>query len=197
MALLVTTVTIGTRMHGAQPSGASATSSERLIIPAPVTAGLLPRSYSRQSGASFRYFAGVAGAALQAAERRWQRSAGPEPITFQHAMAIYNEPGHLDPQTGLPSWVLYTGLNASSGAGPAASLAYFTSGFAAHSWKIGPGTGGGSAECLVARESGTGLGMCLWATGHTLAVVISPTRDTTLGELAELMQVMRPDLQLG
>jgi hypothetical protein len=50
---------------------------------------------------------------------------------------------------------------------------------------------------LVAIVGRTQVAMCGWATRYTIGALLSPTRDTSVTELAVLMSRMRPDLQPG
>ena len=54
---------------------------------------------------------------------------------------------------------------------------------------------GGAANCTVAWLAQTTVGVCGWASDHTVGAIASPIRDTSVAELATLMVRMRYDLQ--
>ena len=62
-------------------------------------------------------------------------------------------------------------------------------------WPVTAGHRGGSANCTVAWLGQTSAAVCGWATGHTIGALVSPVRDTGVGELAALLTQMRYDLQ--
>ncbi len=179
-----------------------------LVVPAPSTAGNLPlRADSSVDPASrpvatqvHQRFAAVGAQLIAAAERAGSGSAGPK-ITATTPSGLYGEPGHLDPVTNRPAWIMYFGLDATAKLGsPGSSVTSLMMGILGHWSKIGPwpvlaGHRGGAANCTVAWLASTSVAVCGWATDRTIGVVASPVRDTGVRELAALMLKMRYDLQ--
>jgi hypothetical protein len=62
-------------------------------------------------------------------------------------------------------------------------------------WRVNAGHRGGAANCTVAWLGQTMVGVCGWATNHTIGVLASPIRATSVAELATLMIRMRYELQ--
>ena len=62
-------------------------------------------------------------------------------------------------------------------------------------WRVRAGHRGGAANCTVARLAQTMVGVCGWATDHTIGAIAAPIRATSVAELATLMVKMRYDLQ--
>jgi len=117
--------------------------------------------------------------------------------------ALYNEPGRIDLVTGSPAWLMYLGFNEHlSLPDPAATVSALMASVAGphgnvRPWQVIPGPAGGIAKCVVAIVARTQVAICGWATSDTIGAVLSPTRDTTVSELAVLVSRMRPDLQPG
>jgi hypothetical protein len=184
-----------------------------LVIPAPKSAAGLPRRFGGISepgtGAivsELRQRFGHAGAGLVAdaskaaeAGKLPGRSAGN--ITAAWTSGLYGQPGHLDPATSKPAWVMYLGLDATGNLGaPADSVGRLMMSILGPYAKIGPwrvraGHRGGAANCTVAWLAQTTVGVCGWASNHTVGAIASPIRDTSVAELATLMVRMRYDLQ--
>jgi hypothetical protein len=62
-------------------------------------------------------------------------------------------------------------------------------------WRVAAGHRGGSANCTIAWLAQTRVSLCGWANEHTIGALASPTRDTSVAELATLMIKMRFDLR--
>ncbi len=96
---------------------------------------------------------------------------------------------------------MYAGFNERPGlTAPAATLDSLMAGLAGpgatlRPWQVTARPAGGTAKCVVAIVGLTQVAVCGWATDHTIGAVMSPTRDTTVNELAMLMGLMRYDLQ--
>jgi hypothetical protein len=96
---------------------------------------------------------------------------------------------------------MYIGLDATASLGaPADSVGRLMMGILGPYAKIGPwrvnaGHRGGAANCTVAWLGQTMVGVCGWATSHTIGVLASPIRATSVAELATLMIRMRYELQ--
>lgn len=184
-----------------------------LVIPAPKSVAGLPRRLGAISepgtGAivsEFRQRFGHVGAGLVADARKAaeagnlpDRSAGD--ITAAWTSGLYGQPGHLDPSTSKPAWVMYLGLDATATLGaPADSVGRLMMSILGPYAKIGPwrvraGHRGGAANCTVAWLAQTMVGVCGWASDHTVGAIASPIRDTSVAELATLMVRMRYGLQ--
>ncbi len=163
-----------------------------LIRPAPAVAGGLPRRYRTITNPSILQ---VIATARQRFAALLPGAAGPHPA------ALYGEPGRADPVTGTTAWVLYLGYNlpARSPAQPAATAVRLLDGIGGssrlNSWRVDPGPGGGAARCAVAVLSRTQVALCGWATARATAILVTPTRDTSVSELAAFLVAMRADLQ--
>ena len=202
-----------------------------LVSPAPRVAGGLPRrfdSINREGAgpiaAQLRLRLGAVGAGLIADARRAAAAAATadgssqagtsgagaaaaangvaaRPVTAAWISGLYGQPGHIDPITGRPAWVMYLGLDATAKLGiPYEVVGRLMMGILGPYAKVGPwrvpaGHRGGSANCTVAWLAQTQVSVCGWASDHTIGAVASPTRDTSVAELAALMVKMRFDLQ--
>ncbi|MGN6792835.1 MAG: hypothetical protein ACTHJW_10675 [Streptosporangiaceae bacterium] len=184
-----------------------------LVIPPPESAAGLPRRLGAISepGASaivteLRQRFGSIGSGLvsevkKAAEAGKLPGRTAEDITASWTSGLYGQPGHLDPSTSKPAWVMYLGLDATARLGlPADTVGRLMMSFLGPNAKIGPwpvraGHRGGAANCTIAWLPQTMVGVCGWASDHTIGAVASPLRDTSVAELATLMVRMRYDLQ--
>ena len=96
---------------------------------------------------------------------------------------------------------MYLGLDATANLGaPADSVGRLMMSILGPYAKIGPwrvraGHRGGAANCTVAWLAQTMVGVCGWASDHTVGAIASPIRDTSVAELATLMVRMRYGLQ--
>ncbi len=184
-----------------------------LVIPAPKSAGGLPRRFGSigEAGAGaivaqLRQRFGAVGYGLVADARR-AADAGKLPgrtakdITAAWTSGLYGQPGHLDPATNKPAWVMYLGLDATAKLGvPADTISRLMMGILGPYAKIGPwrvnaGHRGGAANCTVAWLGQTMVGVCGWASDGSIGAIASPIRDTSVAALATLMIRMRYDLQ--
>ena len=187
-----------------------------LVIPAPRVAAGFPRRFGVISDpaalaivSEFRQRFRAEGAALVSDARRdASPRAGGNPaaggrIAASWTSGLYGEPGHLDPQTFRPSWIMYLGLDTTGILGrPSGTIAsLMTRLLGPYSlvgpWPVAAGHRGGSANCMVAWLGQTSVSVCGWATDHTIGALVSPVRDTSVRELATLMIKMRFDLQRG
>jgi hypothetical protein len=213
LAALLTWATISlARRAMASSEAAAANFAGSLVIPPPEVAAGLPRRVGAvaEPGAGaivtvLRQRFGAAGAALIADARRAAEAAAsgapPRPVTAAWTSGLYGQPGHIDPLTGRPAWVMYLGLDASRALGLQADVIgrlmlrilgpYSKVG----PWPVAAGHRGGTANCTVASLARTPVAVCGWASGHTIGALASPTRDTSVAELATLMARMRSDLQ--
>lgn len=175
-------------------SARRAGSAGRLIVPAPLAAGGLPRHQRvvRDHGAQ-----------LAIAAFRQRFAALLDDPAAGYPAGLYDEPGRLDPAVGHPAWVMYLGFNEPSKlADPAAAVTRLMASLGGPAdkvrpWQVAAGPAGGTAKCSVAVIGLTQVSVCGWATDSTVGAVISPMRDTGVSELAFLMARMRPDLQPG
>lgn len=183
-----------------------------LVIPAPKAAAGLPRRFGAVSepGAApiitvLRHRFGAVGAALIANARREAHAGAsgepPSSVTATWTSGLYGQPGHIDPVTYHPAWVMYLGLDASGTLGLRTDvigrllLGIHGPYARARPWPVAAGHRGGTASCTIARLARTRVAVCGWATGHTIGALASPARDTSVAELATLMAKMRFDLQ--
>ena len=179
-----------------------------LVSPAPKHAGALPRRFGpiSQEGAGpivaeLRQRFGAVGAGLIADARRAAAAATHRPVTSAPISALYAQPGHIDPVTARPAWVMYLGLDATAKIGiPVEVVGRLMMGILGPTTQVDPrrvaaGHRGGSANCAVAWLARTQVSVCGWASDHAIGVFASPTRDTSVAELATLMIKMRFDLQ--
>jgi len=201
-AVALTWATVSVAVRGVAASRAAAErSAGPLVIPAPTSAGGLPLRVGSTtepgSGAiiaQLRHRFGSVGYRLVLAARKSAEASGDSAaaakITAAWTSGLYGQPGHVDPATGRPAWVMYLGLDATREFGSAAdSVGKLMMGILGPSAKIGPwrvsaGHRGGAANCTVA-----------WLGQNTVGVLASPVRDTSVGELATMMISMRYDLQ--
>jgi hypothetical protein len=127
--------------------------------------------------------------------------AAAHPVRASWASGLYGQPGHIDPVTGRLAWVMYLGLDATAKLGiPSHVVATLMLGILGADakvvrWRVAAGQRGGRASCTVAWLAHTRVSVCGWASDHTIGTVASPTRDTSVAELATLMIKMRLDLQ--
>jgi hypothetical protein len=176
-----------------------------LVIPAPRVADGLPRRFGpisrevrRPIVAEMQQRFGAVGAGLVADARR---TAAVGPVKAAWPSGLYAQPGHLDPVTARPAWVMYLGLDATAKIGiPHDVVARLMMGILGRNsmvgpWRVSAGHRGGSANCTVALLAHTQVAVCGWASDHAIGVLASPTRATNVAELATLMIKMRFDLQ--
>jgi hypothetical protein len=202
VAVLLAWATISLAERGvAASASAGKISAGPLVVPAPRWAAGLPRRYVTTPDPAdqaivrqFRQrFAAVTGQLLSAA----RRADHGRPVTAIRPDGLYGQPGHVDPRTGRPSWVVYLGLQSSAALGrPIDTIGSLMMGFLGKHSKIGPwpvaaGHRGGQANCTFAWLGGNEVSVCGWATGRTVGVVASPTRETSVSELAMLLIQMR------
>jgi hypothetical protein len=213
-AAILTWATVSIAERGVAASQAAARKSAGpLVIPAPKLVAGLPRRYGTvaEPGAApivkeLRQRFGSVGAGLLSDARK-AAAAGKLPgttadqVTAAWTSGLYGQPGHLDPATNRPAWIMYLGLDATARFGaPREAIVKLMMGILGPYSKIGPwqvraGHRGGTANCTVAWLAQTMVGVCGWATDHTIGAIASPIRDTTVGGLATLMVSMRYDLQ--
>jgi hypothetical protein len=206
IAVLLAWATVSLAQRGVAASAAAGKiSGGPLVAPAPRSAGGLPRRFVTTPDPADqllirelrRRFTAVTGQLLAAA-RPADRG---RPVTTIRPGGLYGEPGHLDPVTSRPSWVIYLGLQSSSALGrPIDTVGSLMLGFLGKDSKIGPwpvaaGHRGGQANCTVVWLAGMEVSVCGWATDHTVGVVASPTRETSPAEMAMLLIQMRYELQ--
>ncbi len=123
------------------------------------------------------------------------------PVRASWASGLYGQPGHIDPVTGRLAWVMYLGLDANAKLGiPSHVVARLMLGILGADakvvrWRVAAGQRGGRASCTVAWLAHIRVSVCGWASDHTIGALASPTRDTSVAELATLMIKMRLDLQ--
>ena len=212
-AVALTWATVSIAERGVAASRAAARrSAGPLVIPAPKTAGGLPLrvgSTTEPGDAAIitelrERFGGVGYRLVLAAKKSAEASgdaAVAAKITAAWTSGLYGQPGHVDPATGKPAWVMYLGLDATAEFGsPADSVGQLMMGILGPSAKIGPwrvnaGHRGVAANCTVAWLGQTMVSVCGWATSHTIGALASPVRDTSVAELATLMISMRYELQ--
>jgi hypothetical protein len=213
LAALMTwaTVSLARRAMASGPADANYVAGSLVIPPPKVAAGLPMRPGAvGEPGAGpivtvLRLRFGALGAVLIADARRAANaaasSAPARPVTAIWTSSLYGQPGHIDPVTGRQAWVMYLGLNASSTLGLQGDvISRLMMGIIGPYAKVGPwpvvaGHRGGTANCTVAWLAQTSVSVCGWTNGHTIGAVASPTRDTSVAELATLMAKMRFDLQ--
>jgi hypothetical protein len=177
-----------------EPAGAFAGPAGQLVYPAPGTAGGLPRHSAVVRNPATR---------LVIAQFRRRFSVVLGGSRADYPAALYNEPGKVDLTVGSPAWLMYLGFNSRTDrSDPAAAVTKLMASLAGphgnvRPWQVPPGPAGGMARCVVAIVGRTQVAVCGWATGDTIGAVLSPTRDTSVSELAVLMSRMRPDLQPG
>jgi hypothetical protein len=206
------TVSIAKRGVASSEAAARRTAGP-LVIPAPKLVAGLPRRFGTigEPGAApivaaLRQRFGSIGAGL-VSDAKHAAAAGQLPgrtaadITAAWTSGLYGQPGHFDPATSRPAWVMYLGLDANADIGsPADNIGRLMMGILGPYARIGPwrvraGHRGGAANCTVAWLGKTMVGVCGWASDHTIGVIASPIRATTVSGLATLMVQMRYDLQ--
>lgn len=213
-AVLLAWATISIAERGVAASQAAARrAAGPLVIPAPKLAGGLPRRFGpitepgtaaivtqlRQRFGAVGY--GLVSDARKAAVARGEAGAAAAAITAAWTSGLYGQPGHLDPATNRPAWVMYLGLDATAKLGaPADTVSRLMRGILGPYAKIGPGRvnaghRGGAANCTVAWLAQTVVGVCGWASDHAIGALASPIRDTSVAEMATLMIRMRYELQ--
>jgi hypothetical protein len=193
IAIALGVATAGLAIRGLAAAGAGGTVSPTLIMPAPERAAGLPRHYRLTTDQS----------ALLAIAQFRQRFAvirGGSAATYPQA--LYGEPGRIDLASGSAGWVMYLGYDAQASlGGPAATTARLMADLAgtasARSWQVPAGIQDENARCMIAVIGLMRMSVCGWATERTIAAFMSPTRDTSVTELAALMLAMRPDLRPG
>jgi hypothetical protein len=206
LAVLLAWATISLAQRGVAASAASGKIiGGPLVAPAPRSAGGLPRRFASAPDPADQAiirqlqqrFDAVTGRLLSAA----RRAHGGRTVAAIRPGGLYGQPGHLDPVTSRPSWVLYMGMQSAAGLGrPIDSVGTLMMGFLGKYSKIGPwpvatGHRGGQANCTVAWFASTEVSLCGWATANTVGVVASPTRETSVAELSIVLIQMRYDLQ--
>jgi hypothetical protein len=198
-ALGVTAVNLALKGIAGGPASDQAAAPRPLLWPPPPTAGGLPlhspvvgNKGTRRVIAQFR--------------RRFEAALPGQAAAYPAAAypaALYNEPGRVDLTTNTPGWVMYAGFNEPRRlADPVAAVGTLMADLAGPSgnvrpWTVSAGPAGGTARCVVAIVGLTQVAVCGWATDTTIGAILSPTRDTSVTELAVLMGLMRPDLQPG
>ena len=211
-ALAWATVSLAERgIAGSQAAAKRA--SGPLVIPAPRSAGGLPRRFGAigEPGtaaivAELRHRFGAIGYELvsdarKAAEADTQAGRQARTVTAGWTSALYGQPGHLDPDTNKPAWVMYLGLDATARLGaPSDTVGKLMLNILGPYAKIGPwrvnsGHRGGASNCTVAWLAQTTVGVCGWASDHSIGVIASPIRNTSVAELATLLIRMRYELQ--
>ncbi len=213
ISALLAWATVGIAERGVAASQAAAKrSAGPLVIPAPKAAGGFPRRFgpiaepgSRAIVAQLRQRFGAIGYRLVADARKAAEAAGDTDaagkITAAWTSGLYGQPGHLDPATNKPAWVMYLGLDATAKLGaPSDAVGRLMMSILGPYAKIGPwrvnaGHRGGAANCTAAWLGQTMVGVCGWATNHTIGALAAPLRDTSVASLATLMIKMRYDLQ--
>jgi hypothetical protein len=210
--LVWATVSIAKRGIASSEAAARRTAGP-LVIPAPKLVAGLPRRFGTigEPGAApivaaLRQRFGSIGAGLVSGAKQ-AATAGQLPgrtaadISAAWTSGLYGEPGHFDPATSRPAWVMYLGLDANADLGsPADNIGRLMMGILGPYARIGPwrvraGHRGGDANCTIAWLGKTMVGVCGWASDHTIGVIASPVRATTVSGLATLMVRMRYDLQ--
>lgn len=208
VALGWATVSVVNRGLAAANPGSAAIAGP-LVAPAPRVAGLFPRRYGKvpdpveqqlidEFGA--RFYAIASG---QAESTAGSGSAAGSAATVVRPSGLYGEPGHIDPATGRPAWIMYLGLGSSRMLGdPASTMARLMSSVQGPAsqvgyWHVRAGARGGSTDCTVAVFDQVPVSVCAWTTARTAGAIMSPLRDTTVQELAVIMVTMRYRLQTG
>src|SRR5215813_1766979 len=184
-----------------------------LVIPAPKSVAGLPRRFGAidEPGAApivteFRQRFGSVGSGLvfdtrAAADDGRVPGRTAKDITAAWTSGLYGQPGHLDPATTRPAWVMYIGMDATAKLGPPmVTVSRLMTGILgpysnSAPWRVRAGHRGGAANCTVAWLAQTQVGVCGWASDHTIGAIASPIRATSVAELATLMVRMRYDLQ--
>jgi hypothetical protein len=179
-------------MASAALKGAGRPAPGRLVNPAPLVAGMLPLRQPRVRQQSTR-------ALIAEFSRRFDAATRGQAGVRPHG--LYGEPGHIDAVTGGTAWIMYLGLDAAHRNGtPTATVSDLMTGLlgpfkSGNISPVAPGARGGQARCTVAVMDLTQVAICGWAAGRTVAALMSPIRDTSVGELAMLMRAMRLNLE--
>ncbi len=208
LVVLLTWGTVSLAQHGLAAARAAASiRGGPLIAPAPRTAGALPRRFGSTPDPADQLIITQLEQRFAAVSARLVAAAGSgrpaRPVTAIRPAGLYGEPGHLDPLTSRPSWVMYLGLQSSAALGqPIGVIGSLMLGVLGRNSKIGPwpvaaGHRGGQANCTIAWLGRTEVSVCGWATDRTIGLVASPARETSVAQLATLMIPMRYDLQRG
>ncbi len=210
--LVWATVSIAKRGIASSEAAARRTAGP-LVIPAPKLVAGLPRRFGTigEPGAApivaalRQRFGSIGGGLVSDAKQAATDGKLPgktaADITAAWTSGLYGQPGHFDPATSRPAWVMYLGLDANADLGsPADNIGRLMMGILGPYARIGPwrvraGHRGGEANCTVAWLGNTMVGVCGWASHHTIGVIASPIRATTVSGLATLMVRMRYDLQ--
>src|SRR5262249_59247379 len=133
--------------------------------------GSINREGAGPIAAELRQRFAAVGAGLISGARRGS-AAGP--VRAAWTSGLYTQPGHVDPVTARPAWVMYLGLDASAKIGvPYDVIARLMMGILGRYSKVGPwrvpaGHRGGSANCTVAWLAQTQVAVCGWASDHTI-----------------------------
>jgi hypothetical protein len=179
-------------MASAALKGGNRPAAGRLVNPAPLVAGLLPLRQGPVRQQSTRALIAEFG-------RRFDAVTGGQAGVRPHG--LYGEPGHIDAVTGSTAWIMYLGLDAAHRIRtPSLAVSHLMTGllgpFKSGSLApVAPGARGGQAQCTVAVMDLTQVAICGWVAGRTTGALMSPLRDTSLGELAVLMRAMRLNLE--
>lgn len=172
-----------------------------LVTPAPRMADQLPRRFGPVSDQDQQRLIDQFGARFYAIGNNL-----PGPGSAGSAVrpsGLYAEPGHIDPVTGHPSWIMYLGLGTTRSFGaPERTMAVLMSRMLGPDsqigyWKVSSGARGGIASCTVATLHQVPVSVCAWATRRAVGALMSPQRDTGVRELATIMIKMRFALQTG
>ena len=165
-----------------------------------VGAGLIAGARRAETAAAGAHGA-VSSGSSQAGMAAQASGATARPVRASWTSGLYAQPGHVDPVTGRAAWVMYLGFDATAKIGiPHDVVARLMMGILGRNSKIGPwrvaaGHRGGAANCTVAWLAQNEVALCGWASDHAIGILASPTRNTSVAELATLMIKMRFDLQ--
>jgi hypothetical protein len=179
-------------MASAALKGGNRPAAGRLVNPAPLVAGLLPLRQGPVRQQSTRALIAEFG-------RRFDAVTGGQAGVRPHG--LYGEPGHIDAVTGSTAWIMYLGLDAAHRIRtPSLAVSHLMTGLlgpfkSGSLTPVAPGARGGQAQCTVAVMDLTQVAICGWVAGRTTGALMSPLRDTSLGELAVLMRAMRLNLE--
>ncbi|HEX9031546.1 MAG TPA: hypothetical protein VF834_06845 [Streptosporangiaceae bacterium] len=176
-----------------------------LAAPAPRVAGLFPRRYGKVPDPAEQHLIDEFGARFYviATGSAGSPAARGSAASVVRPSGLYGEPGHIDPATGRPAWIMYLGLGSSRMLGaPASTMARLMGSLLGPAsqvgyWHVRAGARGGSTDCTVAVLDQVPVSVCAWTTERTAGAVMSPLRDTTVAELAVIMVTMRYSLQTG
>lgn len=191
--LALTSTIVGLVSTDTSAATGAPTTSVPLAVPAPGSAGGLPRHDPSVHNAAML-------ALVAEFARRFTTVTGS--LSGQPS-GLYREPGAVDPASGEPAWIMYLGQNSATPLGApdvtiSRVMAALTGSSApGSSWPVTAGPLGGTAHCALAAFGTTSVSLCAWATEHSIGALMSPTADTRGNELAVLMPLMRADLQPG